>query len=118
MGARKSPVGVLSSARSTRNGPTKPDLLQSPSRFDIKFAVRIKIYATRILRGVGCKVSAWEQWGAARDACARCCAGRGRRGARVPGIYCLLRHLPRPLQGSAPTEGSLRQPREKEDRQS
>ena len=22
---------------------------------------------TRILRGVGCKVSAWEQWGAARD---------------------------------------------------
>ena len=53
--------------------------------------------------------------GAARDACARCCAGRGRRGARVPGIYCLLRHLPRPLQGSAPTEGSLRPPREKED---
>ena len=23
--------------------------------------------ARRILRGVGCKVSAWEQWGAARD---------------------------------------------------
>ena len=53
--------------------------------------------------------------GAARDACARCCAGRGRRGARVPGIHCLLRHLPRPLQGSAPTEGSLRQAPEKED---
>ena len=25
------------------------------------------VVATRILRGVGCKVSAWEQWGVARD---------------------------------------------------